>query len=249
MGVTCAPQAKHARGGCSRQYSVRPWPARRVVASPLVLSSSHEQPSEPRSSCPPGPRLRGSDSQQTAMQGRRVGGMEDGDPNETRAWSPRFQRPGSRSTRPTRCPGLPAPALAGGPLLYPCPLVGPPLEPILTGPIGIKGRPTRLAPDHRSPFSARRWQGRQLRFIRCCTGGEAENENGAQFARPWILGGNLKKHTRKKTHAMRALLSNANKMRVRHGQKYRAVGRFVLQVTRSTRPPIGPSSDHAGFFA
>jgi hypothetical protein len=32
---------------------------------------------------------------------------------------------------------------AGGPLLYPCDVVGPALEPILTGPMGVNVPPTR----------------------------------------------------------------------------------------------------------
>lgn len=117
LGVTYAKQTRRARGGGSRQYSVRPWPARRVVgwfslsSHPLILSSSHQQPSELAPPRPPAARERLS-----ANRNARTAGwwMEEGDPNETRAWSPRFQRPGSRSTRPTRRRGLPRPALAGG---------------------------------------------------------------------------------------------------------------------------------------
>ena len=226
-------------------------PSRGGLVFPL-LSPSHPLINS-AASCPRSPAARERLSQQTAMQGRRVGGWRRVIPTRPGP-GPRFQRPGSRSTRPTRRRGLPRPALAGGPLLYPCALVGPPLEPILTEPMGFKGPPTRLAPDHRSPFSARRWQGRQLRFIpwRCCTGGRRERERRTVCSPVDIA------RQQKKTHAMRALLSNINNLDAVWRQPC-ACGASWSKIPRgwpfcsasdSINPaPIGPSSDHAGFFA
>lgn len=92
----------------------------------------------------------------------------------------------SERARPTRHRGLTLTSLAGGPLLYPWPLVGPPFEPLLTGPMGIECPPSRSHPARHSPFHARRCGkdgnsrsgGREHRNTHTCVPGWIERRTG-----------------------------------------------------------------------